>query len=159
MAYVCKENKRSNPGDIAGRPPLLTDRNQGFIRNVLAHKNRVNEGENYQEAVDVVQELDPKLTQEQSRHHLSRTLLKGDTTIVKAKAFVAQQMTMSGSSITVPQQYRWHQTYELSLDDLRRKNTGLCHISGNTFGELIRCFITAGDETDLMANDEIVVSR
>jgi hypothetical protein len=62
MAYVRKENKRSSPGDSVGRPPLLTDRNQGFIRNVLARKDRANEGENYQEAVDLVQELDPKLT-------------------------------------------------------------------------------------------------
>jgi hypothetical protein len=63
MAYVRKDNKRSIPGDSVGRPPLLTDRNQGFIRNVLARKDRANEGANYQEAVDVFQELDPKLTQ------------------------------------------------------------------------------------------------
>jgi hypothetical protein len=69
MAYVRKDNKRSNPGDSAGQPPLLNARNQGFIRNVLDHKDRANEGANYQDAVVLVQELDPKLTQEQSRHH------------------------------------------------------------------------------------------
>jgi hypothetical protein len=63
MAYVRKDNKRLNPGDSAGRPPLLTSRNQGFIRNVLARKDRANEGANYQEAVDLFQELDTKLTQ------------------------------------------------------------------------------------------------
>jgi hypothetical protein len=42
MAYVRKDNKRSNPGDSAGRPPLLTARNQGFIRNVLARKDQAN---------------------------------------------------------------------------------------------------------------------
>jgi hypothetical protein len=154
MVYVHKDNKRSNPGDSAGRPPLLTVRNQGFIRNVLARKDRANEGANYQEAVDLVQELDPKLTQEQARHHLLRTLLKGDTTIVKAKSVVAQQTTTKRSNITVPQQYRWHQTYEHSLDELRCKNTGVCRISGKTFGELIHCFITAGGETNLMASDD-----
>jgi hypothetical protein len=66
MAYVRKDNKRSNPGDSAGRPPMLTARNQGFIHNVLAGKDRGNEGANYQEAVYLVQELDPKHTQEQS---------------------------------------------------------------------------------------------
>jgi hypothetical protein len=66
MAYVRKDTKRSNPRDSAGRPPLLTAHNQGFILNVMAHKDRVNEGANYQEAFDVVQELDPKLTQEQA---------------------------------------------------------------------------------------------
>jgi hypothetical protein len=70
MACVSKDNKRSNPGDSAGRPPLLTAHNQGFIRNVLARKDRNNEGTNYQEAVDLVQELYPKLTQEQALHHL-----------------------------------------------------------------------------------------
>jgi hypothetical protein len=61
---------------------------------------------------------------------------------------------MKRSNITVPQQYRWHQTYKHSLDELRRKNTGTCRISGKTFGELIHCFITAGDDTNLMASDD-----
>jgi hypothetical protein len=51
-------------------------------------------------------------------------------------------------------QQRWHQTYDHSLDELRRKNTGVCRISGNTFGNLIHCFITAGDETNLMSSDD-----
>jgi hypothetical protein len=150
MAYVRKDNKRSNPGDSAGRPPLLTARNQGFIHNILARKDRANEGTNYQKAVDLVQELNPKLTQEQAQHHLSWTLMKGDTIIVKAKEVVAQQTTTKRINITVPQQYWWHQTYEHSLDELRQNNTGVCHISGKTFGELIHCFITAGDETAIM---------
>jgi hypothetical protein len=154
MAYVRKDNKRSNPGDSSGRPPLLTARNQGFIRNVLARKDRANEGANYPEAVDLVQELDQKLTQEQSRHHLSQTFLKGNTSIVKSKAVVAQHTTTNRSNITVPQQYRWHQTYEHSLDELRHNNTGVCRISGKTFGELIHCFITACDGTNLMASDD-----
>jgi hypothetical protein len=102
----------------------------------------------------LVQELDPKLTQEQARHHLLRTLLKGDTTIVKAKSVVAQHTTMKRSDITVPRQYQWHQTYERSLDELRHKNTGVYRISGKTFGELIYCFITAGNDTNLMARDD-----
>jgi hypothetical protein len=101
----------------------------------------------------LVQELDPKLTQEHARHHLSRTLLKVKTAIVKAKSVVAQQTTTKRSNITVPQQYRWHQTYEHSLDELRRKNTGVCCISGKTLGEMIHSFITSGDETNLMSSD------
>jgi hypothetical protein len=30
----------------------------------------------------------------------------------------------------------------------------VCRISGKTFGELIHCFITAGDESNLMASDD-----
>jgi hypothetical protein len=81
-------------------------------------------------------------------------LLKGDTSIVKAKAVVAQQTTTKRSNITVPQQYRWHQTYEHSLDELRHNNTGMCRISGKNFSERIRCFVTAGDETNLMVSDD-----
>jgi hypothetical protein len=73
---------------------------------------------------------------------------------VKSKAVVAQQTTTKRSNITVPQQYRCHQTYEHSLDELRRNNTGVCRISGKTFGELIHCLITTGDETNLMASDD-----
>jgi hypothetical protein len=80
-------------------------------------------------------------------------LLKGDTSIVKSKSVFAQKTTTKRSNITVPQQYRWHQTYEHSLDELCRNNTGVCRISGKTFGELIHCFINAGDETNLMASD------
>jgi hypothetical protein len=114
----------------------------------------LNEGANYQEAVDLVQELDPKLTQEQARHPLSRNLLKGDSSIVKSKAGAPQQTTTKRSNITVPQQYRWHQTYEYSLDELRRNNTSVCRISCKTFGELIHCFITAGDDANLMTSDD-----
>jgi hypothetical protein len=37
---------------------------------------------------------------------------------------------------------------------MRRNNTGVCRIWGKTFGELIHCFITAGDDTNLMASDD-----
>jgi hypothetical protein len=83
-----------------------------------------------QEAIDLVHELDTKLSQQQARFHLSRTLLKGEKSIVKAKAVVAQQTTTKRSNITVHQQYRWHMIYESSLDELHRRNTGVCRLSG-----------------------------
>jgi hypothetical protein len=42
-----------------------------------------------QEAIDLAQELDPKLSQQQARFHLSRMLLKGNKSIVKSKAVLA----------------------------------------------------------------------
>jgi hypothetical protein len=41
---------------------------------------------------------------------------------------------------------------ESSLDDLYRRKTGVCHLSGKTFGEMIHFFITGGDETNLLAS-------
>jgi hypothetical protein len=84
----------------------------------------------------------------------THTLLKGDKSIIKAKAVVAQQTTTKRSNITVPQQYHWHMIYERSLDELRRRNTGVCHLIGNTFGELIHFFITGGDKTNLSTSGD-----
>jgi hypothetical protein len=94
----------------------------------------------------LVHELDPKLSKQHAHFHLSSALLKGDTSIVETKSVVAQQNTTKRSNITVPQKYRWHMIYESSLDELRRRNTGVCRFSGNIFGELIHLCITGGDE-------------
>jgi hypothetical protein len=108
---------------------------------------------NVQEDINLVQELDPKPGQQQARFHLSRTLLRGDKSIFKSKAVVAQQATTKRSKITVPQQYRWHMIYESSLDELRRRNTGVFHLRGNNFGKLIHFFITSGDKTNLSTSE------
>jgi hypothetical protein len=84
--YDCDDNtKRKKLGVLMGRQPLLNHRNHDFVRNVLARQDRANEGLNVQEAIDLVQELDPKLSQQQARFHLSHTLLKGNNSIVKPK--------------------------------------------------------------------------
>jgi hypothetical protein len=102
-----------------------------------------------------VQELDPRLTRDQVHHHLHRTLLKGDTSIIKSRAVVTQHTTTKQRNITVPQQYIWHITYyDHTLDELHCRNTDLCCISGKAFGELIHYFITGGDETNLLASDD-----
>jgi hypothetical protein len=44
--------------------------------------------------------------------------------------------------------------YDSSLYELRRRNTGLCHLSGNNVGDLINFFITGGDETKLLASED-----
>ena len=49
------------------------------------------------------------------------------------------------------QQFCCHTTYDGALNDLRRLNTGVCRLTGNTFVELIHYFITGGDETCFMA--------
>jgi hypothetical protein len=62
------------------------------------------------------------------------------------------QVTMTKrSAITVPQQYRWFKTYNGCLDELRRRNMGVCNLTGFTFGDLIRHFIFGGDETCFQA--------
>jgi hypothetical protein len=101
----------------------------------------------------LVQELDPKLNQHKAHFHLSCTLRKGDNIIVKSKAVVAKQTTTKRSNRALPKQYSWNMIHESSLDELYRRNTGICRINGNTFGELIRFFITGGDESNLLVSE------
>jgi hypothetical protein len=51
----------------------------------------------------------------------------------------------------VSQQFWWHTTFEDTLNELRRLNTGTCRKTGKVFGELIQHFIIDGDEMCLMA--------
>jgi hypothetical protein len=121
---------------------------------MLARQDRENEGLNVQEAIELIQELDPNISQEQARFHLSHTFIKGDTSIVKTKSVVAQYTTTKCINIMMPQQYRWHMIYESSLGELRKRNTGVCRLSGKNVGELIHFFITGGDETNLLASED-----
>jgi hypothetical protein len=87
------------------------------------------------------------------RHHLRRTSLKGDTAIIKSKLVVAQQPTTKRSNITVKQQFCWHTTYNITLNELHQY-TELCLLSNKTFGELLHHFIVGDDETNLLASDD-----
>jgi hypothetical protein len=118
--YVCTNTSKClRLGAVSGRQSLLDEQNQDFVHNVLARKDHANKGVNVQEAIDLVQELDPKLTYDQSRFRMTWTLLKGDKSIVKAKTTVAQQTTTKRSNITVNQQFRWYHTYTTALNELR----------------------------------------
>jgi hypothetical protein len=79
------KTKRCVHGEFDGRFPLLNERTQGFIWNVLAHQDIANEGSNVQEAIDIVQEMDGTITEHQTGSLSSHTriLLKGGTTIIK----------------------------------------------------------------------------
>jgi hypothetical protein len=65
---------------LMGRQSLLNHRNQDFVRNVLARQDRSSEGSNVQDAIDLVQELDPKISQQQD--HLTSLALFSRATVV-----------------------------------------------------------------------------
>jgi hypothetical protein len=71
--------------------------------------------------------------------------------------FTTTTTTTKRSGITLSQQFRWHTTYDSALDELRRRNTGLCNKTGKTFGELIQHFIVGGDETCFMPCEQRTV--
>ena len=148
--------KRRVLGKAAGRPSLLTKSNQGFIADALARLDRANDGSDLPGAIDLVQDIDPHLSRTQARQTFSRTIRPNHPNLLKPKTMTAQATTTKRSAITVPQQFRWLRTYNSCLDDLRRRNMGVCNLTGKTFGELIRHFIFGGDETWNM--DQLVPS-
>jgi len=89
-----------------------------------------------------------------ARRHLSRMLTKNFSHLIKKKPVVAQATTTKRSAITVEQQFRWHRTYEGALNEMCRRNQGLCHLTGLTFGEVMHHFITGGDKTSFMASED-----
>jgi hypothetical protein len=67
---------------------------------------------------------------------------------------VAQATTTKRSGITLSQQFHWHTMYDSALNELRCRNTGVCNLTGKTFGELIHHFIVGGDETCFMGCEQ-----
>ena len=123
---------------------------QSFLAYALARKDRVNEGASPSEAIEYIRELNPYLSFIQENRHFNRTLVPGHPDKLKNHKVKAQKTTTRRSAITVDQHFLWHTTYDGALDDLRRLNTGVCRLTGKTFGELIHYFITGGDETCFM---------
>jgi hypothetical protein len=125
--------KRRSLGRPVGRRPLIAQEEQQFLADVFARKDRGNDSATPAEAVDHVIELAPELARNQARLHLNRTLLKNHPDQVKPKPRVAQATTTKRSAITVEQQFRWHVTHESCSDELRKRNAGLCRLTGLTF--------------------------
>jgi hypothetical protein len=153
--YVANSNKRRVSGRSVGRAPLVGKQDQRFLADVMARKDRANDGANPSEAIDLVQELALSLLQEQARRPLKRTLIPHHPEQVKHNPVVAQATTRTKrSTITLEQQFCWHTTYEGALNELRERNMGKCRLTGKTYGELIQYFISGGDETCFMAREE-----
>ena len=66
----------------------------------------------------------------------------------------AQATATKRSNINPHQQYRWYACYDSAINELRRRNTGVCNLCGKTFGELIEYFICGGDETCFQATED-----
>ena len=146
-----KVDNRRDTGQSVGKISLITKENQGFVADVLARKDRGNDGSNREEAIDLVHDLLPHLNRRQARQSFTRTLLPNHPTVLKPKTVKAQATTTKRSAITVEQQFRWMETYNKALSVLRSKNSGTCRKTGKMFGELIQHFVFGGDETCFQA--------
>ena len=118
---------------------------------MLEQKDRVNKGVSPSKAIEYIRKLNTDLSFIQEKRHFNRTLVPGHPDKLKKHKVKAQATTTRRLAITVEQQFRWHMTYDGALNDLRRLNTGVCRLTGKTFGELIHYFIMGGDKTCFMA--------
>jgi hypothetical protein len=105
-----------------------------------ARLDRANDGSDLSGAIDLVQDISPHLLRTQARQTFSRTIRPNHPNILKPKTMTARATTTKGPAITVPQQFRWLWTYNGCLDDLQRRNLGVCNLTGkplvNSFGIL-----------------------
>ena len=101
---------------------------------VLAWRDRGNEGSNKAEAIDLVQDVLPHLNRRQSGQYFARTLLPKHCTVLKSRTVKVKATTKKRSAITVEQQFCWMETYHKVLAVLRSKNTGTCRQTGKLFG-------------------------
>jgi hypothetical protein len=146
-----KEDSRIIIWYALGRPRLITKEDAPFVVDVLARKDRANEGLSMAEALSMIQDVLPKLSREQVYNSFKRKILAKNKSVLKAKPVVAQSTTTKRSGITVGQKFRWFKCYNGVLDRLRQLNKGVCNLTGNTFGEVIQNFIYGGDETCFQA--------
>ena len=100
-------SQRQRLGSSAGKPAIVNDETAQFAVDVLRRRDRGNDGMNHREAIDMVHDLMPMLSRKQVSQTFLRTIRPGHSSelsnIVKAQA-----STTKRSSITIPQQYRWH---------------------------------------------------
>jgi hypothetical protein len=151
--YVSEDqSKRREVGKSVGNPSKITRDIQNVIVDTLSRYDRANNGKSPEEAIDLVCGLAPSLNRKQCSQILHRTIIPGNPEKLKPNAMKAQATTTKRSAITVAQQFRWHTMYEAGLNQLRERNTGVCNLTGKTFGELIRHFIVGGDETCMHAS-------
>ena len=150
--YVCKDpKKRRTVGQGQGPKPLLNVTDQEYVADVLARRDRSNKGCDMSEAVDLVMELTEVGSRKRAYQHVKKVILPNYGEVVKKKTVVAQKTTTNRTQITIKQQYRWHCTYDNALNELHKRNTGLCKLSRKPFKEVAHYFISGGDETCFMA--------
>ena len=151
--FRANKSKRQSIGNGVGpNRRLLTDGDINFIADVLVRSDRGNNGTSRLEAMDYIQEVNPTLDRKQAKDLLERRVLPKAYSYgkIKRKTLKAQATTTERTAITYRSQWRWYSFVTSMLNDLRRKNGGLCKNNGKTFGDLIQYFVLGLDEACIM---------
>ena len=102
----------------------------------------------------MIQELQPDVTHDAARKQIVRYVLpvNSQASMLKKSAQKVQATTSNRTNTNVAHQYHWHRAVEEVYDSMRTKNTGLCKLSGKSFGESMPHFIIGLDEVCLMSD-------
>jgi hypothetical protein len=104
-----------------GRPSYCSEQQQQFVADTIRRADRGNKGKTRQQAVDIVQELQPDLDRSQAANVLDKTIRHNHsselTGIVKT-----QETTTKRSAITIEQQWRWHSEVDAALAEQLKLN-------------------------------------
>ncbi len=102
----------------------------------------------------MIQELTSDITREATRRQIIRYVLpvNSKASVLKKSTHKVQATTSNRTNINVAQLYRWHCAVDEVYDLMRTKNTGLCKLSGKSFGEIMPHFIINLDEMCLMSD-------
>ena len=111
-----------------GQDPALILRweAQRYVADFFACCYQVNKGCDVDKAVDIVRELTKKWTRKQAYQHVRKCILSNFNNLLKKKVVVSQKTTTNQLQITLCQQYCWNTTVDSVLNDLIKRNKGLC---------------------------------
>ena len=147
-------SKRFKIGSKVGRPSLVSEEDHEFLVELIIRADRANEGLTSREIIHILvsltAETDNPLSVNQAETYVYHTLHHDEH--LKSKLVRPQKTTGKRSMTSVAHQWRWHKNVSDALDFLRKHNTGLCNLTGKTFGELIDYFVIGADEACLMAD-------
>ena len=138
-------------GKGQGRPSLLQGDEETFVTDVTVRHDRGRDALTPAGVINLVRDVKPGLAPKQATN-LAEALRRRNSDRLTGTT-TAQASTTKRTDINIPQQHRFFQAFEDCLATLRRLNTGVSLLTGQTFGELIDEFIFFGDETGFQASN------
>ena len=95
-------------GTHVRRQSLINTLDGRFLAEVFARKDWSNDGEEMDNVLAMMQEVNPKLTVTQARVHYHCTLKRNNGNLIKGKLRIVQGTTTKRCAVTVAQKLRCH---------------------------------------------------
>ena len=106
-AFTNRLKGKTAIGASAGRPPLISKKDEQIVVDTLRRLDRGNSGGGVGKAIDLVKELACTVTHKQARDKALNSR-KGNSDVLTAPT-KAQPTTSKRSQVTLAGQFRWHQ--------------------------------------------------